>query len=108
MHAHDYEWHREALRRRVCSICLDSDDEGRCALAGSRSCAMQDQLVALVDTVRNVTRRGDNRYAAAVDEQVCTRCPDRDPGGRCQLRDQGRCAVAVYLPLIVEAFQQSR
>lgn len=107
IHAHDYQRHREALRRRVCSICLDSDDEGRCALPATSSCAMQEQLVLLVDTVLDLFRRGDTRYRETVEERVCTRCPHRDATGVCTQRNEGRCAVAVYLPLIVEACQRS-
>jgi hypothetical protein len=68
---------------------------------------MQEQLVLLVDTVLDLFRRADTRYRETVEERVCTRCPHRDAAGVCRQRNEGRCAVAVYLPLIVEAFQRS-
>lgn len=98
--------HREALRRRVCSICLDADDDGRCTLAGA-PCAMFDRYDALTTAVRDLLRRGDSGFLAAIERDVCPGCPQHAPDGACLRREQGRCAVSVYLPLIVEAFQQS-
>ena len=62
----------------------------------------------LCETVLDVNRHGGTRYRAAVEERVCSRCAHQDAQGVCPRREQGRCAVAVYLPLIVEALQPSR
>ncbi len=61
-------------------------------------------LRPLVDTLLELRSRHDTRYAQAVEARVCSLCPQRDASsGRCRLREDGRCALSVYLPLVVEA-----
>jgi hypothetical protein len=101
-----YRAYREALRRRVCAICLDGKDDGSCGLAASVRCALDQHLPRIVEAVLDVRERRDDAYAAAIEARVCGQCPDRDGFGLCQLRRDGRCALAVYLPLIVEAIEE--
>jgi hypothetical protein len=97
--------HREAVRRRVCALCLDGLDDGRCGL-DSVACAIHEHLPRLVETILAVHDRRDDAYASAVEAHVCGRCTHRDERGTCQLRRDGRCAIALYLPLIVEAIEE--
>ncbi len=106
-HAEDgYQAYREALRRRVCAICLDGADDGRCGLTSDRRCPVDEHLVALVDLLVEMRGRHDARPAAAVESQICSRCAQREASGRCRMREDGRCALSVYLPLIVEAIDE--
>ena len=98
-----YERYREAVRRRVCAVCLDGRDDGSCGLTGERSCALEELLPRVVDTIRDVRRARDDAYATAIEARVCSRCRDNDPSGRCALRREGACALAVFLPLVVAA-----
>jgi hypothetical protein len=95
--------YREAIRQRVCVVCLDGTDDGRCGLEGSLTCAIDEHLPGLVAAVLDVGEHHDGAYAAAVEARVCSRCSHRDALGLCHLRRDGRCALAVFLPLIVEA-----
>lgn len=97
---------REAIRRRVCAICLDGADNGGCALAGPPACAIEEHLGRLVDAILDVRSRHDDAYAAAVEARVCTHCTQRDELGLCRLRRDGRCTLSVYLPLVVEAIDE--
>ncbi len=101
-----YRAYRDALRRRVCAICLDGKDDGSCGLGSAAGCALEKYLPRIVEAVLDVRARRDDAYAAAVEARVCGQCPDRDGLGLCQLRRDGRCALAVYLPLIVEAIEE--
>jgi hypothetical protein len=56
-----------------------------------------------VDAILDVRERHGETYAAAVESRVCGHCSHRDRLGFCSLRRDGRCAVSVYLPLVVEA-----
>jgi len=103
-----YQAYRDAIRRRVCAVCLDSADDGSCSLAAARSCAIETLLPRLVETVLEVGTSHHDAYAAAIEARVCGHCPDRDPLGQCHLRRDGRCALAVYVPLIVEAIEGVR
>lgn len=97
-----YSRYLEAIRRRVCTVCLDGNDDGTCGISPGR-CALERLLPRLVDTIRDVRSSRDDAYAAAVEARVCSHCDDLDPLGRCALRHDGRCALAVYLPLVIEA-----
>ncbi len=98
--------YREAIRRRVCAVCLDGADDGTCALAGPPACAIEEHLGRIVDAILDVRSRHDDAYAAAVEARVCTHCAQRDDLGLCRLRRDGRCTVSVYLPLVVEAIDE--
>ena len=96
--------YREALRQRVCAICLDAQDDGRCAPGRATPCVLERDLEALVSAILSLPEAERAvRAAASVEAQVCGRCADRDASGACARRRDGRCAVAAYLPLIVEA-----
>ena len=98
-----YRAYREAIRNRVCAVCLDGTDDARCALASSARCPLEELLPRLVDAIRDVQLRRDDAFAGAVEARVCAHCTERDAFGLCRPRRDGRCAVAVYLPLLVEA-----
>ena len=101
-----YLAYREAIRRRVCAVCLDGAENGACGLAGPAACAIQEHLPGLVDAILHVRTRRDDAYAAVVEARVCSRCPHRDGLGLCRLRRDGRCTVSVYLPLVIEAVEE--
>jgi hypothetical protein len=101
-----YRAYRDAIRRRVCAICLDGADDGSCGLAGPPSCGIDEHLPRLVDAILDVRRRHDDAYAAAVEAKVCSHCSHRDALGLCRLRRDGRCTVSVYLPLVIEAVEE--
>ena len=99
-----YGAYREAIRRRVCAICLDGADDHSCTL--TTVCAVDELLPRLVDAILDVRSRRDDAYAAVVEARVCAHCSRRDELGFCRLRRDGRCAVSVYLPLLVEAVEE--
>jgi hypothetical protein len=98
-----YRSYRDAIRRRVCAICLDGADDGRCNLRSVPTCAIDEHLPRLVDAILDVRSRHEEPYAVAVEARVCGHCSHRDEAGLCGLRRDGRCAVSIYLPLVVEA-----
>ncbi len=101
-----YQPYREAIRRRVCAVCLDSADDGSCRLSGQRTCAIDEHLPRVLEAVRDVQERRGDSYASAVEARVCRHCAARDSRGGCALRQGGRCALDVYLPLVVEAIEE--
>lgn len=105
-HADPYREYREALRRRVCSVCLDGTDDSRCGLAAPARCPLEELLPRLVEAIRDVRVRHHDAFASAVEARVCGHCEHRDGYGLCHLRRDGRCAVALYLPLVVEAIDE--
>ena len=98
-----YHAYREAIRRRVCAVCLDGNDDAGCGLVAPQTCPLDELLPRLVDAIRDVELRHQDGFATAVEARVCGHCTHRDAFGLCRPRRDGRCAVAVYLPLVVEA-----
>jgi hypothetical protein len=101
-----YRPYRDAIRRRVCAICLDGTDDGACGLSGPLLCGIAENIARLVDAILEARGRRDGAYAAAVEAKVCSPCPHRDELGLCRLRRDGHCAVNVYLPLVIEAIEE--
>jgi hypothetical protein len=94
----------EAIRRRVCSVCLDARDDGRCGLTG-RTCAIEDHLPGVADAIAATRSRRLEDYLAAIRARVCSRCRHQDAAGACELRGDGDCALEPYLYLVVEAIE---
>jgi len=100
-----YQAYWEAIRRRVCSVCLDNADDGSCGLGG-KDCAIEVHLPRLVDTVLSVESGRMDEFVTAVESQICGQCTDQDAQGFCRLRQRGDCALSIYLPLVVEAIEE--
>jgi hypothetical protein len=95
----------EAIRRHVCSVCLDSRDDGSCGLTG-RVCAIDVHLPRLVEAIVATNSRSMDVYYDAIRAQVCSRCAHQDHEGHCALRGAGDCALETYLPLVVDAIEE--
>ncbi len=98
--------YRAALRRRVCSVCLDGADDGRCGLPPG-SCPVEQHQDALVAAIAETRAHHHAGYARVVEARVCSRCAHRDALGLCRLRQDSRCALWLYLPLIVQATEEA-
>ena len=100
-----YQAYWDAIRRRVCGVCLDQADDGSCGLT-RRVCALEKHLPALVGALVEVRSDRMDDYVSAIESQVCSHCPDQDAQGQCRLRDAARCALHSYLSLVVEAVEE--
>jgi hypothetical protein len=98
----------DALRRHVCSVCLDRRDDGSCGLSGDRVCALESRLEQIVGAVNSVgsDRMGD--HVRAIREQVCSGCTDQDQTGLCAYRERGECALDGFLPQVIDAIGEVR
>jgi hypothetical protein len=90
----------EALRRRVCSVCLDRGDDGTCGRGGEFRCALEEQLERVALALSACRGQPLEERARAVEEQVCRHCSGPDHGESCRLGERGECAVRAYLPLV--------
>jgi hypothetical protein len=95
----------EAIRRRVCSVCLDARDDGSCGLTG-RTCAIEAHLPGVISAVAATHSRRMEDYVDAIRAQVCSHCRHQDSVGNCELRGAGDCALETYLYLVVEAIEE--
>lgn len=101
----DYELYREAIRRRVCAVCLDRADDGTCHLSGQRECSIEKHLPDVISALGSVQSDRMDEYVAAVERQVCGKC-EQDTQGYCPVREKGECALSAYLSLVLDAVEE--
>ncbi len=100
-----YTAYRDAIRRRVCAPCLDGHGDGSCGLSG-RACALDLHLPRIIEAILAVRSTRMDEFVAAIEAQICTTCEAHGPGPECPLRAEGDCALATYLPLVVDAVEE--
>ncbi len=103
-----YRAYREAIRRRVCAVCLDQRDDGACQLEHSRVCAIDGHLAGLVEAIVAIDSSRMDDYEQAIRAQVCGPCHNQDSDGHCRYREGAECALWTYLPLVVDAVEEVR
>jgi len=96
----------DAIRREVCRSCLDGRGNGECGLT-SRSCPLDAQLPAVIRAVQGIHSANLEDYTRAVEEHVCSSCSNKVAGESCGLRDHADCALVAYLPLVIDAVEES-
>jgi hypothetical protein len=103
-----YQAYLDAIRRRVCSVCLDQRDDGTCHLAGRRLCAIEAHIPRIVEAVMAIDSSRMDEYVDAIKAQVCSDCRHENLDGSCMFRERGECALWTYLPLVVGAIEEVR
>jgi hypothetical protein len=101
------ETYWNAIRRRVCRLCLDQGSDGTCYRGGG-PCPIEVHLPRLVETLLTVGSYRMDEYVAAVEAEICSRCAERGEPEHCPTRERGDCALAMYLPLVLDAVEEVR
>lgn len=100
-----YQAYWDAIRRKVCSVCLDQADDGSCGLTKGRICGIEAHLPRVVEAILSIESDRMDEYVDAIRAQVCARCENQDATGYCRYREKGECALDTYLYLVVEAIE---
>ncbi len=103
-----YQAYLDAIRRRVCTVCLDQRDDGSCQLAGHRLCAIEAHLPRIIEAVMGIDSSRMDEYVDAIKAQVCSECRNENLDGSCTFRERGECGLWTYLPLVVDAIEEVR
>jgi len=98
----------DALRKRVCSVCVDRNLEGPCALEEQHECVLFDRLPKIARTLSYIRSNRMDDYITAIRWEVCSECPHQRLDGSCAQREEARCILDRYLPLIVDAVEETR
>ncbi len=98
----------EALRRRVCGICVDRNLDGSCALDARHECVLFERLPQVARSISLVDSDKMEDYISAIRENICGECPHERLDGSCDKREEVRCALDRYLPLVVDVIQEMR
>lgn len=97
----------EAIQWKVCPVCLDGGGDGSCKLSGGRTCKIKIYLPNLIDIVMKVNSHRMDEYIDAVLSDICPTCTEQDTEGNCRARQQGDCSLVAYLPLILDAIEET-
>ena len=102
------EKYLDAIRKNVCSICVDSDENGECRLTEKELCAVESYLKEIIELAENMTDEYYDKYYENLREKICANCRAKSADGNCYLRDDANCALDRYFPLVVETVRKVR
>lgn len=102
----------EAIRRRVCSVCIDgifeNDRESvRCGLPKDRTCPIERHLPQVIEIVESIDSPWMEDYVELLREKVCSNCEQTEEGV-CDFRLKTDCALDTYFMLVAEAIEEVR
>lgn len=95
----------EAIRSKVCSVCLDRTGRGICGLGSWDDCALNRFLKDIIIVVNSIQSNSMHDYVQELHNIICASCTD-NPTGKCGLRETEECPLDRYFPLVVEAVQE--
>jgi len=99
--------YEEAIKRHVCSKCIDFGEDGICHTQDPKGCAIFRFLPELVAISEHLHEPTMESYVQAVREEICTKCRAQTLEGVCELRDKLDCGLDRYLDLVFEAIDEA-
>lgn len=97
---------RTAVLERICSFCIDGNDDGTCNRPKTSPCALVTHLEQIVRAVIAVGGKPDlGEYVARLRSEVCPTCR-QDARGLCALRSLAECSVDAYLIPVIEVIEE--
>ena len=97
----------EAVKRHVCSKCVDMTADGVCYSKDPKGCALFRYLPQLVMIAQHLNNPKLEDYIQTVREKIGMTCHNPDTAARCQWRDTLDCGLDCYLPLVLEAIEET-
>ena len=94
------------VRNRICEVCTERTSGGDCALEKTHSCALFRLFPQVARAIESVKSDEIGPYLDAIRRDVCAVCAE-EAEGRCEQREQVRCALEAYLVPIVEAIEEA-
>ena len=95
----------QAIRDKVCTVCIDGDSHGNCRLDAEYDCPLETQLPRIIQIVGSLQHESMEQYVRELHVIVCTECAFQSATGHCPLRNDGDCALERYFPLVVESIE---
>lgn len=95
----------EAIRKKVCGVCLDHESSDVCEITKEDQCAIERFLPEIIETATSVNSDKIDDYVSALRASVCRACR---PNGEmeCSVRDSAECILDRYFVLIIEAIEE--
>ena len=98
--------YKSALQENICSVCIDSDDDGICTLTADETCAVEYFLPQIVDIVKKNNHSRIEELENKLRDEICTGCQASAGRDYCYLREDANCALDRYFAWIVEVIQK--
>ena len=93
----------EILRERICGVCIDHDEKRLCEI----TCTLFEKLPQITACIARVNSTRMEEYVTALREDVCAKCTQQVEGF-CATREEGRCVLDRYLPIIVNVIEETQ
>lgn len=93
----------EAIRSKVCSVCLDRTGRGICGLGSWDDCALNRYLNDVVILVNSIQSDSMHDYVHELHNVVCVSCLNNADG---YCKERSDCPLDRFFPLVVEAVQE--
>ncbi len=100
------EQYLQAIRKRVCVRCIDTDGKGNCLLHKDEICAVEEFLPEIVRSIQQVQSDKVEDYVVELRKFVCTECRHQTEDETCIVRNNLDCGLDRYFPLIIEAVEE--
>ncbi len=94
------------VQEKICRKCIDGDGTGNCRLPKEESCALQQYLPAIIETVQAIDWAPYETYVNALRTKVCSQCTEQDAAGACPRRDKLECALDRYFGLVIRVIDE--
>lgn len=106
----EYQQYLDAIRTRVCSVCIDGIFDGknqfvRCGLPKHQTCPVEIYLPQVIDVVESIDSPRMEDYIDILRQKVCADC-EQTEDGVCDLRLQADCALDRYFMLVAGAIEE--
>jgi hypothetical protein len=95
------------VRSRICAVCSDRTAEGTCGMEDPNHCSLFQLFPLVAQAILATESENLEDYIRAIRENVCSVCIEQTLDGRCDLRDQVRCALDAYLLPVVDAIEEA-
>ncbi len=99
------EQYWSALQDKLCRKCIDGDGRGHCRLPFGQTCAVQEFLPQLVETVKSLRSDRYDDYVVALRKNVCAGCAEQSSDGVCLRRNAVECALDRYYGLVLQIIE---
>lgn len=96
----------DAIRKNVCSICVDSSENGDCTLTNKEICAVEYYLPVILEVIHSINSENIEEYHNKMKDIICAECHAAVDKDHCYLRDDANCSLDRYFALIVETVKK--
>jgi len=98
--------YKTAIKENICSVCIDSDDDGNCRLTEDETCAVEYFLPQIVDIVTKNKHSSLEELENKLRDEICENCQTSASREYCYLREDANCALDRYFAQIVVVIQK--